>query len=198
MHKKTVDAFNTTPKNRTTDASTLRCPVPHATPSAPPASWMSVPHAERNGPTQVAIPPVAAKSPQLHVPRLQPSQKPAANQTYALPTSRRESTIPKEQAMATGNTRRTADVQRHALFFLKATLIPISRLSVHGVCARHSERVPGRKIVGWEQRCGRGLWKGLSDLQARRAHVEEELNRHWDGGSEDAPTLFGFRADPRI
>ncbi|KFA65300.1 hypothetical protein S40285_02688 [Stachybotrys chlorohalonatus IBT 40285] len=195
MHKKTVDAFNTTPKNRTTDApAPSGCPVPHATPSAPPASGCPVPHAERNEDQHKSQSLLSQLNPLNYMfPDL--SQKPAANQTYALPTSREESTIPK--GTGDGNWEYPSPQQMYNAMLRKG-YSDTDITAVESMVSVHNFLNEGAwaEIVGWEQRFGRGLWKGYQICKRGEAHVEEELNRHWDG-SEDAPTLIRFQGRPK-
>ncbi|PHH77842.1 hypothetical protein CDD82_3339 [Ophiocordyceps australis] len=122
------------------------------------------------------------------------SQKPAPNQTYALSTSREESTIPK--GSGNGTWEYPSPQQMYNALLRKGytdtdiTAIP-SMVSVHNFLNEGA----WAEIVGWEQRFAQGLYKGWKICRRGEGHAQEEIERHRDLDFHD-PTLVRFQGRP--
>lgn len=180
MHKKTLDALDPNakcqkPANASAPPSTSGCPVPHQKP-------------EEKKSLISQLNPLNYMFPDL-------SQKPAPNQTFALPTSREESTIPK--GSGDGNWEYPSPQQMYNALLRKG-YTDTDITAVEGMVSVHNFLNEGawQEIVGWEQRFARGLYKGWQICKRGEAHVPEELDRHWDG-SDNEPTLIRFQGRPK-
>ncbi|PHH91291.1 hypothetical protein CDD83_1056 [Cordyceps sp. RAO-2017] len=123
------------------------------------------------------------------------SQKPAPNQTLALPTSREESTIPKGSGDGTWE---YPSPQQMYNALLRKGYTDTDITAVESMVSVHNFLNEGAwaEIVGWEQRFSRGLYKGWQVCRRGEAHTGEELERHWDG-NESQPTLVRFQGRPQ-
>lgn len=189
-NQKALDAFSFNEKKTPTPGPTASsCPVPHD--SKPAASGCPIPHDARTQPA----PSILSQLNPLNYMFPDISQKPAENQTYALPTSREASTIPR--GSGDGNWEYPSPQQMYNALLRKGyddtdvTAVE-SMVSVHN----YLNEGAWEEIVGWEQRFSRGLYKGYQICKRGEAHVTEELDRHWDG-EDHAPTLIRFQGRPK-
>lgn len=179
MHQKSADALNPAakPKPAEIPPPTSGCPVPHAARTEEkPKSLIS------------QLNPLNYMFPDL-------SQKPAPNQEFALPTSRDESTIPK--GSGDGNWEYPSPQQMYNALLRKG-YTDTDITAVEGMVSVHNFLNEGawQEILGWEQRFARGLVKGWQICKRGEGHVEEELNKHWDGVSTE-PSLVRFQGRPK-
>lgn len=183
MHKKTLDAINPTE---------TKCQKPV---DAPSASGCPVPHAARTA--------INEEKPRSLISQLNPlnymfpdlSQKPAHNQTQALPTDRDPSSIPK--GTGDGNWEYPSPQQMYNALLRKG-YTDTDITAVEGMVSVHNYLNEGAwmEIVGWENRFSRGLYKGWQICKRGEDHADEELDRHWDG-KEGQPTLVRFQGRPK-
>ncbi|KAK7424772.1 holocytochrome c synthase [Neonectria punicea] len=185
MHKKSLDAMK--PIN---DAKYQR-PV-----DSQAASGCPVPHAART---------VTEETPKSLISQLNPlnymfpdlSQKPAPNQQFSLPTSRDPSTIPK--GSGDGNWEYPSPQQMYNALLRKG-YTDTDITAVEGMVSVHNYLNEGAwmEILEWEQRFGRGLYKGWQICKRGEDHAAEELERHWDWEDAKAtPTLVRFQGRPK-
>lgn len=180
MHKKTLEGLNPNKGKCQKPVDTpapSSCPVPHASPSAEtPKSVLS------------QLNPLNYMFPDL-------SQKPAANQTIALPTSREESSIPKGSGDGTWE---YPSPQQMYNAMLRKGYTDTDVTAVESMVSIHNFLNEGAwaEIVEWEQRFARGLYKGWQVCKRGEAHVTEELDRHWDG-TKIEPSLIRFQGRPK-
>lgn len=194
MHNKTMDALNATPKPATAAAPPSACPVPHdqrhAAPSPAPSAC-PVPHDQ---------PKAESKSILLQLNPLNYmfkdlSQAPAKNQALALPTERELSTIPK--STGDGNWEYPSPQQMYNALLRKGytdtdvTAVE-SMVSVHNVLNEGA----WAEIVGWEERFGRGLYRGWQACSRGEENSEEMVEKLKDG-TEETPTLIRFQGRPK-
>lgn len=201
MHKKTLDALLPNQKEAAAAAAApapgpteSSCPVPHDKRSSPPPSTSGcpVPHAQH-----------ATEKPKSLLSQLNPlnymfpdlSQKPAANQTLSLPTSREESTIPR--GSGDGNWEYPSPQQMYNALLRKG-YTDTDITAVESMVSVHNFLNEGAwdEIVGWEKRFARGLYKGWQICKRGEAHTPEELDRHWDD-KDTEPTLIRFQGRPK-
>ncbi|GKU11175.1 unnamed protein product [Fusarium langsethiae] len=178
MHQKSADALNPAAKPKPAEI--------------PPASGCPVPHAARN-----------EEQPKSLISQLNPlnymfpdlSQKPAPNQEFALPTSRDASTIPK--GSGDGNWEYPSPQQMYNALLRKG-YTDTDITAVEGMVSVHNFLNEGawQEILGWEQRFARGLYKGWQICKRGESHVQEELNKHWDGVDTE-PSLVRFQGRPK-
>ncbi|KAH7319677.1 cytochrome c heme lyase [Stachybotrys elegans] len=182
MHKKTAEALSTTPKAQ-------------AAADVPAASGCPVPHAARGEAESKPQPSLLSQLNPLNYMFPDLSQKPAPNQTYALPTDREPSTIPK--GSGDGNWEYPSPQQMYNAMLRKG-YTDTDITAVESMVSVHNYLNEGAwaEIVGWEERFSRGLWKGFQVCRRGEEHVEEELEKHWDGESK-APTLIRFQGRPK-
>lgn len=191
MHQKTLDALIPKEKEPATGPVESGCPVPHDKRPSPP-SGCPVPHAAQ--PTEKPKSVLSQLNPLNYMfPDL--SQKPAADQTYNLPTSREESTIPR--GSGDGNWEYPSPQQMYNALLRKG-YTDTDVTAVESMVSVHNFLNEGAwdEIVGWEQRFARGLYKGYQICKRGEAHVPEELDRHWDG-KDTEPTLIRFQGRPK-
>lgn len=178
MHQKSADALNPAAKPKPADLpSTSGCPVPHAARTEEqPKSLIS------------QLNPLNYMFPDL-------SQKPAPNQEFALPTTRDESTIPK--GSGDGNWEYPSPQQMYNALLRKG-YTDTDITAVEGMVSVHNFLNEGawQEILGWEQRFARGLLKGWQICKRGEGHVQEELNKHWDGVDTE-PSLVRFQGRPK-
>jgi cytochrome c heme-lyase len=123
------------------------------------------------------------------------SQKPAPDQKIALPTSREASTIPK--STGDGNWEYPSPQQMYNALLRKG-YTDTDVTAVESMVSVHNFLNEGawEEILGWEQRFGRGLYRGWQVCKRGEAHAEEELDRNWDG-NDTTPTLIRFQGRPK-
>ncbi|XP_044719085.1 cytochrome c/c1 heme lyase domain-containing protein [Hirsutella rhossiliensis] len=139
VNKTTLDALN--PDDTPRGPSPSSCPVPHATRTEEkPKSVLS------------QLNPLNYMFPDL-------SQRPAPNQTLALPTSREESTIPRGSGDGTWE---YPSPQQMYNALLRKGYTDTDVTAVESMVSVHNFLNEGAwaEIVGWEQRFSRGLYKG--------------------------------------
>lgn len=184
MHKKTLDAIN---------PSEAKCQKPA---DAPAASGCPVPHDARTATT-------AEEKPKSLMSSLNPlnymfpdlSQKPAPNQSVALPTERDPSSIPK--GTGDGNWEYPSPQQMYNALLRKG-YTDTDITAVEGMVSVHNYLNEGawNEIIGWENRFSGGLYKGWQVCKRGEEHADEEMDRHWDG-TEKQPTLIRFQGRPK-
>ncbi|KAI1025675.1 hypothetical protein LB505_001612 [Fusarium chuoi] len=179
MHQKSADAMNPVakPKKPVDLPSTSGCPVPHAARTQEqPKSLIS------------QLNPLNYMFPDL-------SQKPAPNQSFALPTTRDESTIPK--GTGDGNWEYPSPQQMYNALLRKG-YTDTDITAVEGMVSVHNFLNEGawQEILGWEQRFARGLYKGWQICKRGEGHVQEELDRQRDG-IDTEPSLVRFQGRPK-
>jgi len=179
MHGKTVEALNpnSTSQRPADSPSASGCPVPHASRTE-----------EKEKSLLSQLNPLNYMFPDL-------SQKPAPNQSHALPTSREPSSIPK--GTGDGNWEYPSPQQMYNAMLRKG-YTDTDVTAVESMVSVHNFLNEGawEEIVGWEQRFSRGLYKGWQICKRGEAHVEEELDRNWDG-AETEPKLIRFQGRPQ-
>ncbi|KAM3446710.1 hypothetical protein MY3296_009416 [Beauveria thailandica] len=194
MHKKSLDKL---------------IPSTEATKCAPPFPSMSgcpVPHDQRAAAvasSATSRPAATASEPKSILSQLNPlnymfsdlSQKPAHNQTHALPTSREESTIPKGDGDGTWE---YPSPQQMYNALLRKGYADTDITAVESMVSVHNFLNEGAwaEIVGWEQRFHRGLYRGWQLCKRGEEHFEEEMDRNWDG-EEPEPSLIRFQGRPK-
>ncbi|KAH6647869.1 cytochrome c/c1 heme-lyase [Truncatella angustata] len=200
MHKKTAEAL----------APPSACPVKHDAVAPPPPSACPVKHDKTDAPLASACPvPHAASKPTAEpstLSKLNPlnwmfsdlSQEKAPSQTFALPTSREESTIPRGDG--TGTWEYPSPQQMYNALLRKGyndtdiTAVE-SMVSVHnflneGAWAEimeHEKRFAGGLMKGW-QLCSAG--EQNFDKMARKYGYEKEID-------DLAPSLVRFQGRPQ-
>ncbi|VUC34290.1 unnamed protein product [Clonostachys rosea] len=193
MHQKSADALKVTEKESTQSPRNpaSACPVPH-TPS-PSNSACPVKHDSSNSEDKPKgllsqLNPLNYMFPDL-------SQKPAPNQNFTLPTSREESTIPK--GSGDGNWEYPSPQQMYNALLRKG-YSDTDITAVESMVSVHNFLNEGawQEILGWEQRFGRGLYRGWQICKRGEEHSEEEFDRHWDGKDVE-PTLVRFQGRPK-
>ncbi|KAG9251433.1 cytochrome c/c1 heme-lyase [Emericellopsis atlantica] len=177
MHQKSADALTPSkPRSGAAPASSGGCPVPHASKEKESKSILS------------QLNPLNYMFPDL-------SQERAKDQTYALPTSREPSTIPR--GSGDGNWEYPSPQQMYNALLRKGyedtdiTAVE-SMVSVHNFLNEGA----WKEILGWENRFARGLYKGWQICKRGEEHYEEELDRHWDG-TDLEPSLVRFQGRPK-
>jgi cytochrome c heme-lyase len=123
------------------------------------------------------------------------SQKPAANQTQKLPTSREISSIPK----GNGETKwEYPSPQQMYNALLRKGYDDTDVTAVEQMVAVHNFLNEGawQEVIGWEQRFGSGLWKGFQICKRGEENVPENL-RDMGPGSQTEPTLVRFQGRPK-
>ncbi|CAG9943667.1 unnamed protein product [Clonostachys rosea f. rosea IK726] len=193
MHQKSADALKFTEKEsaKTPSNSASACPVPHN--QSAPNSACPVKHDSSN----------SADKPKGILSQLNPlnymfpdlSQKPAPNQEFNLPTSREESTIPK--GSGDGNWEYPSPQQMYNALLRKG-YSDTDITAVESMVSVHNFLNEGawQEILGWEQRFGRGLYRGWQLCKRGEEHTGEEVDRHWDGKDVE-PTLIRFQGRPK-
>lgn len=123
------------------------------------------------------------------------SQKRAPNQKYALPTTREESTIPKGSGDGTWE---YPSPQQMYNALLRKGYTDTDVTAVESMVSVHNFLNEGAwdEIVGWEKRFAKGLYNGWKVCRRGEAHVQEELDRTWDG-VEVEPSLIRFQGRPK-
>jgi len=170
MHKKTVDAFK---QGQTTDA--------------PPPSSCPIPHDKR--------PSLLSQLNPLNYMFRDLSQDPAANQTYRLPTSREESSIPKGAGEARWE---YPSPQQMYNALLRKGYDDTDVTAVEQMVAVHNFLNEGawEEVIGWERRFGGGLWRGFQVCKRGEEHVPEQL-RGLGSEPQPEPTLVRFQGRPK-
>lgn len=123
------------------------------------------------------------------------SQKRAANQTQALPTSREESTIPRGSGDGTWE---YPSPQQMYNALLRKGYTDTDVTAVESMVSVHNFLNEGAwaEIVGWEERFAKGLYNGWKVCRRGEAHVQEEMDRNYDGVEID-PSLIRFQGRPK-
>ncbi|KAK1675496.1 cytochrome c/c1 heme-lyase [Colletotrichum godetiae] len=199
MHQKSADALTTTAKPRHAAAAAppppSACPVPHdqrhSSAAAPPASC-PVPHdapkpAESKGFLQQINP--------LNYMFKDLSQEAAENQAVALPTEREPSTIPR--GSGDGNWEYPSPQQMYNALLRKG-YTDTDITAVESMVSVHNFLNEGAwaEIVSWEERFGKGLYRGWQSCKRGEENSEDMVERLKDG-SETPPTLIRFQGRPK-
>ncbi|KAH8170304.1 cytochrome c/c1 heme lyase domain-containing protein [Sarocladium implicatum] len=179
MHGKTMDALGGKPAEqpKAPGPSASSCPVPHAARTKEqPKSLLS------------QLNPLNYMFPDL-------SQKPAENQTIALPTSREPSTIPK--GTGDGNWEYPSPQQMYNALLRKG-YTDTDVTAVESMVSVHNFLNEGawEEIMGWERRFAKGLYHGYQVCKRGEAHADEEMIRN-DDGVEVLPSLMRFQGRPK-
>lgn len=193
MHKKSLDKLNPH-----AEAAKPAAPIPSTTGGCP------VPHDQRAAAVAaVGSATASTEEPKSILSQLNPlnymfpdlSQKPAANQKIALPTTREESTIPKADGAGTWE---YPSPQQMYNALLRKGYTDTDITAVESMVSVHNFLNEGAwaEVVGWEQRFAHGLYKGWQICKRGEEHVEEEVNRHWDGKDVE-PSLVRFQGRPK-
>ncbi|PNP37400.1 cytochrome c heme lyase [Trichoderma gamsii] len=208
MHQKSADSFNTHKSKSADKSSASGCPVPHGSSSpSPAASGCPVPHGSPPLPATSGCPvPHTAREkeePKSVLSQLNPlnymfrdlSQKPAANQSMALPVEREESTIPRGDGEGTWE---YPSPQQMYNALLRKGYTDTDITAVESMVSVHNFLNEGawQEIIGWEERFARGLYKGWQICKRGEEHTAEELDRNWDG-TNVTPTLIRFQGRPK-
>lgn len=176
MHTKTVEALNPHASSQRPEDAPSSCPVPHAQRTEAPRSLLS------------QLNPLNYMFRDL-------SQERAANQTYALPTSREESTIPR--GSGGGNWEYPSPQQMYNALLRKGyndtdiTAVE-SMVSVHNFLNEGA----WQEILGWEERFAGGLQKGWRICSRGEENAPAMAMRAADG-TEAPPTLIRFQGRPK-
>lgn len=183
MHNKTFDALN-----KPNDAQ-------HSKPPGPTGSGCPVPHDQRSQPQDTQSPSLLSQLNPLNYMFPDLSQKPAANQTVVLPTSREPSTIPK--GTGDGNWEYPSPQQMYNALLRKG-YSDTDVTAVESMVSVHNFLNEGawEEIVGWEKRFAKGLYAGFQHCKRGEQHVDEEIDRNWDG-TEVTPSLMKFQGRPK-
>ncbi|KAI0019175.1 cytochrome c/c1 heme-lyase [Xylariomycetidae sp. FL0641] len=188
-HQKSADAITSTPPSS--------CPVKHA-PSTPSPSGCPVPHEARKAATEES-------ESQSTLSKLNPlnymfrdlSQKRAPNQTFALPTSREPSTIPRGDG--DGNWEYPSPQQMYNALLRKGyddtdvTAVE-SMVSVHNFLNEGA----WAEIMDWEKRFAGGLINGFRKCSRGEQNFEETVKKYgFEKEVEDlSPSLVRFQGRP--
>ncbi|KAL8408162.1 hypothetical protein RB594_006817 [Gaeumannomyces avenae] len=188
MHKKTVDAFtpaSAKPRASATTPPPSSCPVAHDQPSAGAAPAKQQSALSRLNPLNYMFPDL--------------SNKPAPNQTMALPTEREASTIPRGGG-GEGNWEYPSPQQMyHAL--LRKGYTDTDPSAVEPMVAIHNFLNEGAwaEIVEWERRFGRGLARGwqISRQGEERAPLIARQLEVMEDRKPETPSLVRFQGRPK-
>ncbi|KAL2119970.1 hypothetical protein VTJ04DRAFT_6931 [Mycothermus thermophilus] len=205
MHKPAAEALKPAASscpvphgNPSANAALSSCPVPHGNPSASAALSSS------SCPVQHDSPNVAAEEPSL-LSKLNPlnymfhsiSQERAPNQTYALPTTRDPSSIPR--GSGDGNWEYPSPQQMYNALLRKG-YTDTDITAVESMVAVHNFLNEGAwaEIVEWERRFARGLSRGWAVSKRGEENAELELRRlEAQEGGQVTPSLIRFQGRPK-
>jgi len=184
MHKRTAEALNPLACKRPTDSA--------AAATTPPSSC-PVPHGDKAEPERSTL----SKLNPLNYMFSSISQAPAPDQTYALPTTRDESTIPK--GSGDGNWEYPSPQQMYNALLRKGhTDTDIT--AVESMVSIHNFLNEGAwaEIIEWERRFGKGLKRGWEVTKKGEENSAMALRRleAQEGGLEQ-PTLIRFQGRPQ-
>ncbi|KAJ0296492.1 hypothetical protein COL516b_011517 [Colletotrichum fioriniae] len=213
MHQKSADALTTA--KPAAPAPPSACPVPHdqrhaAAAAPPPPSACPVPHDQRHSaaaapPASCPVPHDAPKpaEPKGFLQQINPlnymfkeiSQAPAENQAVALPTEREPSTIPR--GSGDGNWEYPSPQQMYNALLRKG-YTDTDITAVESMVSVHNFLNEGAwaEIVSWEERFGKGLYRGWQACKRGEENSEDMVERLKDG-SETPPTLIRFQGRPK-
>jgi len=186
MHKRTAEALNPSSCGRPSNSST----------SSPPPSSCPVPHGDRG---------TDAKQERSTLSKLNPlnymfhsiSQAPAPNQTYALPTTRDESTIPK--GSGDGNWEYPSPQQMYNAMLRKG-YTDTDITAVESMVAVHNFLNEGAwaEIIEWERRFGKGLKRGWEVSKRGEENAPMAVRRlETQEGGQHQPSLIRFQGRPK-
>ena len=186
MHKKTADALKSTPAPPQAEPSRSGCPVPHT--KSPSPEQNNIYNTQPSKSILSQLNPLNYMFPDL-------SQKRAPHQTYHLPTSREESTIPKGDGQ--GNWEYPSPQQMYNAMLRKG-YTDTDITAVESMVNVHNYLNEGAwdEIRGWEARFSKGLWNGVQVCKRGEEHAGEQLQKTWDG-TETEPTLVRFQGRPK-
>jgi cytochrome c heme-lyase len=207
MHKPAAEALKPAASscpvphgNPSANAALSSCPVPHGNPSASAALSSS----SSSCPVQHDSPNAAAEEPSL-LSKLNPlnymfhsiSQERAPNQTYALPTTRDPSSIPR--GSGDGNWEYPSPQQMYNALLRKG-YTDTDITAVESMVAVHNFLNEGAwaEIVEWERRFARGLSRGWAVSKRGEENAELELRRlEAQEGGQVTPSLIRFQGRPK-
>ncbi|KAF7521449.1 hypothetical protein G7054_g12441 [Neopestalotiopsis clavispora] len=199
MHKKTAEAMAPPAacpvKHDAMPAPPAACPVKHDKPAAPLASACPVPHAASKPAEE---PSTLSKLNPLNWMFSDLSQEKAPQQTFALPTDREESTIPRGDGAGTWE---YPSPQQMYNALLRKGYTDTDVTAVESMVSVHNFLNEGAwaEIMEWEKRFAGGLKKGYQlcsagehnfDKMARKYGYEKEID-------ELAPSLVRFQGRPQ-
>ncbi|KAK4118907.1 cytochrome c and c1 heme-lyase [Parathielavia appendiculata] len=198
MHKGTADAL--TSHGASSNPAAATCPVPHGNPTTnEKLSSCLVPHNSQSAsPTeQRQESSVFSKLNPLNYMFQSIPQDRAPNQTYALPTSRDESSIPR--GSGDGNWEYPSPQQMYNALLRKG-YTDTDITAVESMVAVHNFLNEGAwgEIVEWERRFGKGLCRGWEVSKRGEENAPLELRRleAQEGGQQPQPTLIRFQGRP--
>ncbi|EFQ35857.1 cytochrome c/c1 heme lyase [Colletotrichum graminicola M1.001] len=197
MHEKTLGALNPSTKPATAPAPPSACPVPHdqrQSAAPPPPSSCPVPHdapkpkPESKGGFLQQINPLNYMFKEI-------SQAPAENQAIVLPTEREPSTIPR--GSGDGNWEYPSPQQMYNALLRKG-YTDTDITAVESMVSVHNFLNEGAwaEIVSWEERFGKGLYRGWQACRRGEENADDEVEKLKDG-SETPPTLIRFQGRPK-
>lgn len=201
MHKRTAEALNPSACKRPTDSAApattppSSCPVPHGDRAAKPSSC-PVPHGDKAAKPEPERSTLSKINP-LNYMFTSISQAPAPDQTYALPTTRDESTIPK--GSGDGNWEYPSPQQMYNALLRKGhTDTDIT--AVESMVSIHNFLNEGAwaEIIEWERRFGKGLKRGWEVTKKGEENSAMALRRlEAQEGDVEQPTLIRFQGRPQ-
>ncbi|KAK4095912.1 hypothetical protein N658DRAFT_570117 [Parathielavia hyrcaniae] len=199
MHKGAADAL-TSRSPSSNPAAPATCPVPHGNPTT--NEKLSSCPVPRNSQTSASTEQrknasVFSKLNPLNYMFQSIPQDRAPNQTYALPTSRDESSIPR--GSGGGNWEYPSPQQMYNALLRKG-YTDTDVTAVESMVAVHNFLNEGAwgEIVEWERRFGRGLGRGWEVSKRGEENAPLELRRveGQEGGQLPQPTLIRFQGRP--
>lgn len=197
MHNKTIEALNapscpSKPAKDHASASTgSGCPVPHGNTAHTSARDQSEIKQE------AAQPGLLSKLNPLNYMFRDLSQAPAPDQTFSLPTTRDESSIPK--GTGDGNWEYPSPQQMYNALLRKG-YTDTDVTAVESMVAVHNFLNEGAwaEIVEWERRFGRGLSRGWRVSRRGEENAPAELEKVESAeGEPPQPTLVRFQGRPK-
>jgi cytochrome c heme-lyase len=195
MHKRTAEALN---PSKPAAPPTSSCPVPHGNPTVtPPPSSCPVPHGASASDKKPEERSTFSKLNPLNYMFHSISQDRAPDQTYALPTTRDESTIPK--GSGDGNWEYPSPQQMYNALLRKG-YTDTDVTAVESMVAVHNFLNEGAwaEIVEWERRFGKGLKRGWEVSKRGEENSAMALRRlEAREGGQEQPTLVRFQGRPK-
>jgi cytochrome c heme-lyase len=182
MHKRTIDALNSSTPTSTSPPAGSGCPVPHGQRSSEQSTL--------------------SKLNPLNYMFRDLSQSPGPNQTVSLPTSRDPSSIPRGDRSGTNWEYPSPQQMYNAL--LRKGYTDTDASAVESMVAVHNFLNEGAwaEIVEWERRFSGGLARGWQVSRRGEENANEELRRleareAATGMPSEEPTLVRFQGRPQ-
>ncbi|KAL2162358.1 hypothetical protein VTH06DRAFT_7271 [Thermothelomyces fergusii] len=194
MHKAAADALAPAPASKPAPAS---CPIPHGNPATNTAlSSCPVTHSSQDSSQEQEASMLSKLNP-LNYMFQTISQERAPNQTYALPTERDESSIPR--GTGEGNWEYPSPQQMYNALLRKG-YTDTDITAVESMVAVHNFLNEGAwsEVVEWERRFGRGLSRGWEISKRGEENAPFELRRlEAQEGGRVQPALIRFQGRPK-